>query len=161
MKSWRHSRTELGWNLRCIPLLRLQTREEHESSESITYFKKLHISCSLHRIIQTNVRVLVVSHLWMKAVSKRSALRHRWRIVQAEAKRSQTLVLVVSLFFFKLFYFPRRTFPATYFKHSRKDSPLISLVNLTLWESVRGRGCSSMLWMSRTSHMNWMTGCAL
>lgn len=25
------------------------------------------------------------------------------------------------------------------------DVPLISLVNLTLWESVRGRGCSSML----------------
>lgn len=39
--------------------------------------------------------------------------------------------------------------------------PLISLVNLTLWESVSGRGCSSMLWMSSTSHMNWMTGWAL
>lgn len=39
--------------------------------------------------------------------------------------------------------------------------PLISLVNLTLWESARGRGCSSMLWMSRTSHMNWITGWAL
>lgn len=39
--------------------------------------------------------------------------------------------------------------------------PLISLVNLTLWESARGRGCSSMLWMSRISHMNWMTGWAL
>lgn len=41
------------------------------------------------------------------------------------------------------------------------DIPLISLVNLTLWESARGRGCSSMLWMSRTSHMNWITGWAL
>lgn len=40
-------------------------------------------------------------------------------------------------------------------------SPLISLVNLTRCESVRGRGCSSMLWMSSTSHMNWMTGWAL
>lgn len=41
------------------------------------------------------------------------------------------------------------------------SSPLISLVNLTRCESVRGRGCSSMLWMSSTSHMNWMTGWAL
>lgn len=39
--------------------------------------------------------------------------------------------------------------------------PLISLVNLTRCESVSGRGCSSMLWMSSTSHMNWMTGWAL
>lgn len=39
--------------------------------------------------------------------------------------------------------------------------PLISLVNLTRCESVRGRGCSSMLWMSSTSHMNWITGWAL
>lgn len=39
--------------------------------------------------------------------------------------------------------------------------PLISLVNLTRCESVSGRGCSSILWMSNTSHMNWMTGWAL
>lgn len=48
-------------------------------------------------------------------------------------------------------------------RQSQKQNvkPLISLVNLTLWESVSGRGCSSILWMSKTSHMNWITGCAL
>jgi len=40
-------------------------------------------------------------------------------------------------------------------------SPLISLVNLTLWESVRGLRCSFMSRMSKTSHMNSITGCAL
>lgn len=40
------------------------------------------------------------------------------------------------------------------------DSPRISLVNLTRWESVRGLVCSLMFWMSRTSHMNSMTGWA-
>lgn len=39
--------------------------------------------------------------------------------------------------------------------------PLISLVNLTLWESVRGFCCSSILLKSKTSHTNSITGCAL
>lgn len=39
--------------------------------------------------------------------------------------------------------------------------PLISLVNLTLWESVRGFCCSSILLKSKTSQTNSITGCAL
>ncbi len=39
--------------------------------------------------------------------------------------------------------------------------PLISLVNFTLWESVKGFCCSSMLLKSNTSHINSITGWAL
>lgn len=39
--------------------------------------------------------------------------------------------------------------------------PLISLVNFTLWESVRGFCCSSILLKSKTSQTNSITGCAL
>lgn len=42
-----------------------------------------------------------------------------------------------------------------------RHPPLISLVNLTLWESVRGFCCSSILLKSKTSQTNSMTGCAL
>lgn len=144
--SWRHSRTEPKWDSRCTSLLRLQT--ENTTHQIVL---KGRISCSLHQIIHINLRVWVVSHRWMRAVSKRSALRNRWRTIwdEAGASRGQSLVLT-----HRSLELPIRTI-------RQKDSPLISLVNLTRWESVRGRGCSSMLWMSRTSHMNWMTGCAL
>lgn len=81
-------------------------------------------------------------------------LRYKWLLmVRVSLTRHDAYLFCLSYSRFSIY---STLFPPLFF-----FLPLISLVNLTRCESVSGRGCSSMLWMSNTSHMNWMTGWAL